>query len=497
MTLQSAMAQQPGKVTRKWFPDPDIKIESPAFTTGKYYTTYKGMKKYLQKQLAAYPQLMDITSIGKTQKGREIPMVTISDKASSQTKLRVLFTGAMHGDEHAGTEGLMWFIHQLGADASTRELLTKIDFYIIPMLNVDGSEADTRYTHNGTDPNRDHTRLSTPEITCLHKVATDVKPHLYVDYHEFKPLRTSYEEISDRIISNPNDFMFLYSSNPNVYPELTELIEQEFIPNTRKMAESWNLRNSIYYTTRGGSDGTIMNVGGHSSRSSSNIMALRGCVSMLMEIRGIGLGKTSYLRRVNTIYQLCQSYSQTAFNNSSRIIGSVEKAERQNRPVAIAYSIKTEKNQPFLFLDLLKNEIITYQVDAKPAKELKVTKKVSRPKAYVIDGRQTLAIDLIKKFGIRYEEFRQPRQLDVEAYRVKSSVTQKTELLNIHPVAVKVQSETLHATLPEGSILIPMSQPLSTLAAILLEPECVNGFVYMQVIDAQLNECLPVYRINE
>lgn len=488
-------AQQPRKVTKKWFPNPDVRIETPAFSRSYGFTTYKQMMRYIGSEAATHPQLVTVKTVGKTQRGRAIPLVVISDGRQDAGKLRVLYTGCVHGNEHAGTEGLLWFIHQLTSDSGIRSLLDGIDFYIMPMVNVDGSEADNRYTHNGTDANRDQTRMSTPEVVCLQGVATMVMPHVYIDFHEFKPLRTSYEDLSDRLISNPYDYMYLYSSNPNVCPALTEIVEQHLIPDAEQMAKQWGLQTSLYFTTKSdATSGTIMNIGGQASRSTSNIMALRGSVSMLMEIRGVGLGRTSYLRRVNTIYQLACSYGKTAISCSEKIRKATATAACQTSDIVTRYQQPTEKDHPFEFIDLLANTKITIPVDARPAKGLVPTKMVSRPKAYYIDASETTAIKLVKQFGIRCEELKTPQSMSLEVYNVTSAIPQRAEVLNMHRVNTSVTTAVQQVTLPAGSLRIPMDQPLSTLAAILLEPECSNGFVNFHVVEPQVGKNLPIYR---
>lgn len=491
-----AFAQQPRKVTRTWFANPDVRIETPAFTGGGYYTSYKTMMKYLHNEVESNPGLMKMELVGKSQKGKAIPLITISNNKQSAEKLRILYIGCLHGNEHAGTEGLMWYIHNLAKDRELNSLLERCDFYIMPMVNIDGSEADMRYANNGIDLNRDQTRLSTVESQTLHTVAARVKPHVFIDFHEYKPLRANYDEISDRIISNANDFMFLYSSNPNVYPGLTKLVEEKFIPNAKSMAKTWGLKNAIYFTTKTEGGRVVMNVGGHSTRSSSNIMALRGCVSMLMEIRGVGLGGSSYLRRVNTVYQLARSYAQTAYDNANELKQTVENAAMQNRPIVTAYRVPVTKCYPCDFIDLLKNKQLTIPVDAHVAKHMEVIKEVVRPKAYIIGGDEKKAIELIDKFGINYEIIKKATALQVEIYTVKSQRTQKTEILNMHPVSVKTAVADATIRVPAGSIVIPMNQPLSTLAGILLEPECANGFVNFHVIDTGVGEMLPIYRVK-
>ena len=66
-----------------------------------------------------------------------------------------------------------------------------MDLYILPSVNIDGSEQGERLTANGIDLNRDQTLLSTPEARTLQRVALTVNPHLFIDFHEYKPLRAS------------------------------------------------------------------------------------------------------------------------------------------------------------------------------------------------------------------------------------------------------------------------------------------------------------------
>lgn len=47
-------------------------------------------------------------------------------------------------------------------------------------------------------------------------------------------------------------------------------------------------------------------------------MALRGAISMLMEVRGVGLGRTSYKRRVYTVYKLAESFARTTLNMKAK-----------------------------------------------------------------------------------------------------------------------------------------------------------------------------------
>lgn len=492
----TAAAQQTGKVTRTFFPDPDVTINTPAFRKKHGYTTYSEMMDYLHKLVTAHPGLMNLEIAGRTQKGRDIPMIRIS-RPGNRDKLRVLYLGSVHGNEHAGTEGLLHFMQQLAESDSISDLLDRIDFYIMPMVNIDGSEINKRATDNNTDLNRNQTLLTIPESQTMQRVASTVRPHVFIDFHEYKPLRASYEDIAEKLVTNPNDFMFLWSSNPNVAPSLTGILQELFIPEAKEMAKKEGLTNSTYFTTKSDRGDVIFNFGGSSPRSSSNSMALRGAISMLMEIRGIGLGRTSYKRRVNTVSKLAEQYARTAANHFTEVKKAVDEAARNNRDIAVAFKSKKVENYPVEMIDILGCKKITLNVDARIAPESEVTLYRSRPKAYYLDSSDTKAAEILRRFGIEMERLTEPRTAELETYTVTSAKESYEPMGNILPLTVTTELSRRSVTLPAGSYRIPMNQYLSSLIATLLEPESANGFVNYRVIDAEKGKELTIYRETE
>jgi len=119
-------------------------------TTGLYHT-YSQMTTLLQTLTATYPSIMSMSSIGKTSEGRDLWMVKISDNVSQQeAEPEVLFMGAHHGNEKPGYEVCLYFIqylvehYQNESTPEVREIINTTQIYILPMVNPDGVEADTR-----------------------------------------------------------------------------------------------------------------------------------------------------------------------------------------------------------------------------------------------------------------------------------------------------------------------------------------------------------------
>ena len=71
-------AQQPAKVAKKFFADPEMDIHTPWFQKGNACTTYDEMMSYINNLITHHPETASLSFIGKTQKGVEIPAVRIA-----------------------------------------------------------------------------------------------------------------------------------------------------------------------------------------------------------------------------------------------------------------------------------------------------------------------------------------------------------------------------------------------------------------------------------
>jgi hypothetical protein len=118
---------------------------------------------------------------GTSAGGRSLYLVHAS--RSVMPAWRVFFYAQQHGDEVSGKDALLYLVREI---VRNPELLPRdVDLWIMPMVNPDGAEADTRRNSAGTDLNRDHIVLEQPETQALHRVARRLRPHVAVDCHEF------------------------------------------------------------------------------------------------------------------------------------------------------------------------------------------------------------------------------------------------------------------------------------------------------------------------
>lgn len=117
----------------------------------KYYT-YQGVVDLCSKLTKTFPELVSMESIGKSYQGREIYLLTISDKKSKDPGLKPGFwiDGNIHSSELQGTEMALytaWYLCEMyDENEFIKKLLIEKTFYITPTINPDGREYFTSAT---------------------------------------------------------------------------------------------------------------------------------------------------------------------------------------------------------------------------------------------------------------------------------------------------------------------------------------------------------------
>jgi len=116
-----------------------------------HYHTYQELTDELHSIQMNHSDIMSLTSIGKTYEGRELWMVKLSDDVNQEEdEPGVLFMGAHHGNEKPGYEICLFFIRYMveqyenNSLPEIRNAINSTQIYIIPMVNPDGVEANTR-----------------------------------------------------------------------------------------------------------------------------------------------------------------------------------------------------------------------------------------------------------------------------------------------------------------------------------------------------------------
>ncbi len=133
-------------------------------TASAGYHDYAGLSSALKQLAQQNPEVMQLTSIGKTGKGRDIWMLQVSGTKGPDplSKQALLIVGNAEGDHVIGSEvalGIAGYLAQnYGQDEEVTRVLDSRTFYIVPRLNPDGAElffGTTLHEHSGNLNPRD------------------------------------------------------------------------------------------------------------------------------------------------------------------------------------------------------------------------------------------------------------------------------------------------------------------------------------------------------
>lgn len=138
----SVIAQDASQVFRAAGSPENPKVQ---ITWNRYYN-HSGITEICKKLAAAHPDLIKVSSIGKSYQGREMWVLTVTDfkKSKAEDKPAFYIDGNIHSNEIQGTEMALYTAWYLAESFATvefiKELLADKTFYIVPTINPDARD---------------------------------------------------------------------------------------------------------------------------------------------------------------------------------------------------------------------------------------------------------------------------------------------------------------------------------------------------------------------
>jgi murein tripeptide amidase MpaA len=117
----------------------------PPIDHSRFYR-YDDLIALLRDLAAARPDLMELSFIGKSHEGRDIPLVTLTNPKTGAAKDKPAYwiDGSIHATELSACATALYFIEWLlkgyGSDTEVTRALDTRTFYIAPRVNPDGAE---------------------------------------------------------------------------------------------------------------------------------------------------------------------------------------------------------------------------------------------------------------------------------------------------------------------------------------------------------------------
>lgn len=491
---------QPEEVTRRFYPEPERMYFTPTLSKPQEegLASLFEITRYLQDLAEKHPDKVRMSNIGKTPQNREIPVFYFGN-AKENGKAKVWIQAGLHGNEPAGPEAVCLLTDYLLNTPEGSALLKKVSLALIPIANPDGYAIQSRKSGSGYDLNRDQSKLSDPVTFLLKEAYKEWNPEIALDIHEFNPVRKEFESLRGTKAATAADVLFLPSGHLNIPAEIRMLSDGLFREEAEKELKAYGYRSGFYFTSGIQNDSLYVIKGGKSPQSSSTFQGLTNAISLFIEIRGIGLGRTCFARRAECGFLVSRSLLQTAAVHSKKIKRSIQKSIKEtcNGKNDIYITFQPARTElPVSFIDFTNNECFAEVLPALDALQLKADLVRRRPKAYILPNSSHIQVEKLRALGIEVDVMDKSFATTVEKYIVTAYNKAATEWENIYPVTVSTRILKEKKSFPAGCFIVRLSQKNANLAVTLLEPESANGFVNFNVIPAEPGEELPIYRIT-
>ena len=489
--------QQSKEMTSRYFPAPAVEINTSTLSIKENrFATCDEIMSWIKDKVAANKNF-SMEYIGISDKGHNIPMIKISNGKNNPEKVKVWFQGALHGNEPAGAEGLFMLMDHLSAKEWDK-MLKKMDVYILPIANMDGYFANTRVSAKGFDLNRDQTKFNDNTSKIIKRAFIKVNPDVAVDFHEFSPMKPKVKEIGEKGGSIYYDVVFL----PTGYPNIPKVLRNATINNLQKSAEKALDREGythhFYFTIDYSGDETALIKGAKSPQSSSSSYGLSNAISLLVEIRGIRLGRLCFERRTHSAYTVAKAILDEVYSKPKQIKEIVNSALAETIKGETPIVVKSHSAQtriPTTFISLATNELVEYNFPVRDALDFIVDLERERPAAYYIEESEKYAVENLQILGVEVEKVGEDHEVTAESYKVTKYNESDTVWESIKKVSVNTEIVKEKIVCKKGGYIVRLNQDNANYAVSVLEPESENGFVSFRVVEAKLGEMLPIHRL--
>lgn len=479
------------------FPDPSTPYSTPGLTNGRTTFTSNAELGQMLRQIASAPAggaKAELITAGTSQEGTPIHALLLTRAASTALhdldasgRPTVLLIGQQHGDEPAGSEALLAMAQSL-AQGPLAPLLDKLNVLLVPRANPDGAASGRRTTSNGIDMNRDHLLLQTPEADALAKLSRNYRPVAVFDSHEFTVAGRYLDKFQavqryDALLQTP--------TTANTHEFVGKAANEWYLLPMQKALTDQGMSTNWYYTTTKKADDLTLSMGGVRPDTGRNVYALKNAPSLLIETRGVGIGRAHIQRRVHSHVVALTSALQTTAQRAKeleqvRAFVARDVASQACRGQFTLESQQTTEKRRIVFLDPQTGEDRPQEVDWKSSVKLQPGESRARPCGYWLSTNAGEAADKLRALGLQVLRVAEPGNMLADTYQeVERSSSAKNDVLGPSSRSVervKVQLQRIAIDVPEGSYYVPLNQPMANLAIAALEPDTQSSFFANHII---------------
>ncbi len=481
------------------FPAPTVVYDVPGLQGGRDAFTSNDELAQAMRALAAREGGPRLVLAGRSHEGAPIQALHFArtnpaagarepgpavDASVRPVRPRVLLVGQQHGDEPAGAEALLALAGRLAPGGELAPLLQHIEVIVLPRANPDGAALAQRVGRHGSDINRDHLLLRTPEARAVAALVQEFDPVVVVDAHEHTVVGRYLEKFG---AVQRNDLLLQYATTANLPAELTRASEEWFRQPLLAALAREGLTSEWYYTNALVPGDLRLAMGGVQPDTARNVYGLRNAVSILLETRGVGIGRLHLARRVHThVVALRAILAQAAARADDllalRANAGGEVAARACRGEAVVLAGQTPTTREVVMLDPETGADKPVRVQWMSSLELRPLKVRARPCGYWLAAEAEEAVQRLRSLGVRLQRLAEPVPLEAEAWvEITSVEATRPDVLgrvSERQTARLVQVSLAPRRMPvaAGGWYVPLDQPLANLVLVALEPDSPNSF---------------------
>ena len=491
-----------------------------------------------------------VESFGKTEEGRELPLMIFANPPISHPREArdfgkpIIFIQAnIHAGEVEGKEAMLHLSRRIVA-GDLKTLLDKLVILVAPIYNADGNEridvknrtaqngpingVGTRENAKGMDLNRDYMKLESPEANALVGLMNRWDPHLTVDLHTTNGSYHGYHLTYSPSL-NPNaDARLIAFGRNKMLPAITRTLLTKhkfrtYFYGNFATKERMNREVNTFEMQREGRaaqpadkpETKIWRTFDHKPMFGNNYVGLRNRLTILSEAYSY-LDFKGRIAVTEAFVEEIFKYSALHAAEISALIKRVDAdAVRGKLPAkGVAFEIKPLDKPVSILVGEVKKvknpkngRDMTVMVEDKFTPTLMpdyglfaATKSNEVPRAYLFKNEAGLktVIEKLQAHGIAIEELTAPLDTEVESF-VIDSVNKAARAFQGHAeVKLKGRAQKETVNFPAGSILVRTTQPLASLIFYLLEAESDDGFVRWNFLDAYLEKgkTYPIYKLT-
>ncbi len=464
-------------------------------------------------------------SVGTTSEGRDIPYVVASRPlyatpaaARGAGRPIVYVQGNIHAGEIEGKEALQALLRDLLADPKPN-VLDSIVLVAVPIYNGDGNEkfdiqARNRGAQNGPamvgqrpnaqglDLNRDYMKAAAPETRGSLATLNAWDPHVFVDLHTTNGSYHGYH------------LTWAPSLNPAAeIPGATfgaAYARDSLLPEVQRRVKARHDVNIFPYGNFAGDAGpgsvpTAWQTYDHRPRFGTNYYALRGRISVLSE----AYSHDPFATRVRATWAFVRELLSLVAERGASIRAlaatsdaAVSRWGGSGVRVPMRATLTTTPRDGDVIYEVLERTTDTtrrepgvrpgmrrtgqFVTTRMPIHDRFVaTRSATAPWGYVIPASDTATLALVALHGLRRFITTSPWTGNAgEQFSVDSVIMAPRPFQNRREVRLEGRwANAPLVTVPTGSIIVPVGQPLGAVAMYLLEPESDDGIVNWDIGD--------------